>query len=146
MDVASEVNVESRPMGSVMLPVEPATAEFASGVNVAVRCSGDASAENETRHVTVGLDEETGASEHEPPIGPPKFANVTDPDMGAELPPVDTVATSVTTSLATGEAGDAPSDVVLVPAVWPSWAWPLAPVLVSVAVIVTGPGVVLLWI
>jgi hypothetical protein len=36
--------------------------------------------------------------------------------------------------------------VKLAPAVWPSWAWPVTPVLVSVAVIVTGPGVVVLWI
>ena len=120
LDAASEVDVASRATGSVIVPVDPATPEFASGVNVAVNCSGDASAENETRHVTVGLDGETDAPEHEPPIGPPKFANVTDPDMGAGLPPVDTVATSVTTSLATGEAGDAPSDVMLGPAVWPN--------------------------
>jgi hypothetical protein len=46
----------------------------------------------------------------------------------------------------TGEAGDALSEVTLPPAVWLSVAWPLTPALLSVAVIVTGPGVVVLWI
>jgi hypothetical protein len=146
LDTASEVDVESPRIDSLIVPAEPATPELASGVKVAVSCSGEASAENETRHVAVGRDEETGSSEHEPPIGTPKIANVSDPDMGAGLVPADTVATSVTTWLVTGEAGEAPSDVVLAPAVWLSCAWPLTPALVSVAVTVTGPGVVVLWI
>jgi hypothetical protein len=48
--------------------------------------------------------------------------------------------------LVAGEPGDAFSDVTLAPAVWPSCATPLTPAPVSVAVIVTGPGVVVLWI
>ena len=97
LDTDNEVAVESAPMGSVIVPAEPATPELASGVKVAVSCAGDASAENETWQVAIGLEEDTGSFEHEPPIGPPRFANVTDPEIEAPLPPVDTVATSVTT-------------------------------------------------
>jgi hypothetical protein len=97
LETASEVDVESLPIGSVIPPVEPATPEWASGVKVAVSCSGEALAENDTWHVAVGLDGDTGAFEHVPPTGPPKFANVIDPDIGAGLPPADTVAVNVTT-------------------------------------------------
>jgi hypothetical protein len=96
LDTDNEVAVESAPIGSVIVPAEPATLELASGVKVAVSCAGEASAENETWQVAVGLEEDTGSFEHEPPIGPPKVANVTDPDIGAVLP-ADTVAISVTT-------------------------------------------------
>ena len=96
LDTDNDVAVESAPMGSVIVPAEPATLELASGVKVAVSCAGDASAENETWQLAVGLEEDTRSFEHEPPIGPPKVANVTDPDIGAVLP-ADTVATSVAT-------------------------------------------------
>jgi len=146
LDTDSDVDVGSAPIGSVIVPVEPDTPELASGVKVAVSRVGDASAENDTWQVAVGLEEDTDSFAHEPPIGPPMLANVIDPDIAAPLLPLDTVAISVTTSLVTGEPGEARSDVLLAPAVWPSCARPLTSAPVSVAVIVTGPGVVVLWI
>ena len=146
LDTDNEVAVGSAPMGSVIVPAEPATLELASGVKVAVSCAGDASAENETWQVAVGLEEDNGSFEQEPPIGPPNVANVTDPDIGAALPAGGHGRNQRHNFICHRRAGRCRHAVKLGPAVWPSWAWPLTPALVSVAVIVTGPGVVVLWI
>jgi hypothetical protein len=95
LDTDSDVDVRSAAIGSLIVADEPATLDLASGVKVAVSSAGDASAENETWQLAVGLAVDTGSSEH--PIGPPMFANVIDPDSAAPLRAAETVATTVTT-------------------------------------------------
>jgi hypothetical protein len=109
----STSEVESCPIDSMRLPVEPGAVDPGPGVNTAVSRAGDAEAANALWHVAMGFDGDRG-SPPQPGIVVPRSENVIVPD-GAPVPLV-TVATRVTPWLVTSEELEDTSVVALGPA------------------------------
>jgi len=139
LDARTDVDVESRESATLAVPVEPATVEDGPGVKTADSCGVPALAPKDVEQLTVRFESDTGALA-QPAIGTPLFSKLTVPAILPEA--ALTTARNVTAWFEAADGVPTARLVWLAP-ICVSVAWVESPVSdASVAVIVTGPGVV----